>query len=495
VGQKFIEVHFTLITEFGGTGSQNVTIGTLSNDVLLEIFFFYVDQAKMTEQWHTLVHVCQRWRYLVFARPRRLRLRLLCTEKTPVRKMLDVWPALPIVIWNSGDTMSLVEGADNIIAALEHHDRVQNISLWSIPNFLLARLTSVMQQPFPVLTSLALLPHENEVPILPESFLGSPGSTPRLQTLWLDSIQFPTIQKLYFFAGSLAYLHLYNIPHSGYVSPVAMVNYLSSLTRLESLILGFRSPQSRPDREGRHLPPLTRTVFPALTSLEFRGASEYLEGFISRVDVPLLNEIKIRFFNQLMWHNPQFLQFICLAKQLSSSNYAELIFYKHFAMVRLSQRTGTVDRATLELAISCTPLDWQLSSLTQICDSISPSLKLERLDIREDQHWQPYLQHDTDNAQWLEVLCSFTAATTLYLSKKVGQRVALALQDPFREPVAEVLPVLQNIFLEGLQSSGATHEAIERFVTARRLLGHSVLVHPWEREIQTREVVDALISP
>ena len=443
----------------------------------------------MTEQWHTLVHVCRRWRYLVFARPRCLCLRLLCTEKTPVRKMLAIWPALPIVIWNSGDPTLLVEGADNIIAALEHHDRVRNISLWGIPNFLLERFTSVMQQPFPVLTSLALLPaHENMAPTLPESFLGSPGSTPRLQTLWLDSIQFPTIQKLYLSAGSLAYLHIFNIPHSGYISPIAMVTYLSSLTRLESLILGFRSPRSRPDREGRRLPLPTCTVFPALTSLEFRGTSEYLEGFISRVDVPLLSEIKIRFFNQLVWHNPQFSQFISCAKQFRSSNYAELIFNKHSAMVRLSQKTGAVKCTTLRLAISCRPLDWQLSSMAQICGSILPSLVLERLDICEDQHWQPHTQDDTEKTQWLEVLYPFTTTTTLHLSKEFGQRVVLALQDPVQELVAEVLPVLQNVFLEGLQSSGPAQEAIERFVTARQLLGHPVLVHHWEREKQIQEV-------
>jgi len=255
-GSKFVEVsrnawvHFALMVEFGGTGSQNVTFGTLSNDILLEIFLFYVDKAKMTEEWHTLVHVCRRWRYLVFARPRCLHLRLLCTEKTPVRKMLDVWPALPIDIWNSGDLTSLVEGADNIIAALEHHDRVYHISLWSIPTFLLERFTSVMQQPFPILKSLALLPYEHKAPILPNSFLGSPGSTPRLQTLWLDSIQFPAIQKLNLSAGSLVYLYLLSIPHSGYISPIAMITCLSSLTRLEFLSFGFHSPRSCPNKEG-----------------------------------------------------------------------------------------------------------------------------------------------------------------------------------------------------------------------------------------------------
>jgi len=272
---------FVLITEFSGTGSQNVAIGTLSNDVLLEIFFFYVDKAKIMEEWHTLVHVCQRWRYLVYAHPCLLRLRLLCTEKTPVRKMLGVWPVLPIVIWNSGDPTLLVEGADNIVAALEHHDRVHSISLWSIPIFLLERFSSVMQQPFPVLGSLTLLPYENKTSILPDPFLSSLGSTPCLRTLWLDSIQFPAIQKLNLSTGSLVYLYLLNIPHSEYVSPITMVTCLSSLTRLKLLRLGFRSPRSRPNREGPHLSLLTHTVFPSLISLEFKGASEYLEAFIS----------------------------------------------------------------------------------------------------------------------------------------------------------------------------------------------------------------------
>jgi hypothetical protein len=405
--------------------------------------------------------------------------------------MLDVWPALPIIIWNSGDPTLLVEGADNIIAALEHRDRVYHVTLWSIPIFLFEHFISVMQQPFPLLSHLVLLPHENKAPVLPDSFLGSPGSTPHLRTLWLDSIQFPAIQKLHLSTRNLVYLYLLNMPHSGYISPIEMVSCLSSFTKLELLLLGFRSPLSRPDREIRHLPSLSRTVFPALTSLVFRGASEYLEDFISRVHAPLLNEIKIRFFNQLIWHIPEFLQFIDRAKQLRSSNHAELIFNRHSSIIRLNQNMGTFDRVTLALEISCRPSDWQLSSLAQICGSLLPSLPtLERLDILEDQLWQPDPQDDLDDAQWLEVLQPFTATTTLYLSRKVGKRVALVLQELVREPVAEVLPVLQNIFLEGLQSSGDTQEAIGRFVTARQLLGHPVVVHRWDRETQIREVDD-----
>jgi len=80
---------------------RRVTVSALPDDVLLEIFDLYVDSAaeyEAPDAWHSLIHVCQRWRCVVFASPRRLRLRLLCTPKRPVKMMLDVWPESPIVI-------------------------------------------------------------------------------------------------------------------------------------------------------------------------------------------------------------------------------------------------------------------------------------------------------------------------------------------------------------------------------------------------------------
>ena len=47
----------------------------LPDDVLLEIFDFIVEEEGRRgkvdfEKWHTLVHVCRRWRSLVFGSPR-----------------------------------------------------------------------------------------------------------------------------------------------------------------------------------------------------------------------------------------------------------------------------------------------------------------------------------------------------------------------------------------------------------------------------------------
>jgi len=126
---------------------MTVTIEVLPNHPLLEIFSFYVEEAsgsseshieRRIDAWHTLVHVCQRWRSLVFASSRRLDLGILCTNTRPLRGILDLWPALPIVIWcgNISYTKSLpMVGAENIVFALGHLDQVSQISFFWVSRF------------------------------------------------------------------------------------------------------------------------------------------------------------------------------------------------------------------------------------------------------------------------------------------------------------------------------------------------------------------------
>ncbi|KAH9968522.1 hypothetical protein BGW80DRAFT_1337992, partial [Lactifluus volemus] len=45
-----------------------------------------IDSYKATGpwKWHRLVHVCRRWRHIIFDSPRSLDLQLFCTYGTPV---------------------------------------------------------------------------------------------------------------------------------------------------------------------------------------------------------------------------------------------------------------------------------------------------------------------------------------------------------------------------------------------------------------------------
>ncbi|KAH9970968.1 hypothetical protein BGW80DRAFT_519116 [Lactifluus volemus] len=130
--------------------APHLTIKALPDDVLLDIFQLCVPRfdpflGYPPKTWYNLVHVCQWWRSVVFASPLSLDLHLLCTSSTPAREALDVWPALPIKIWSDAGFGYL---GDNIIAALEHPDRVRDIWLFKIHSSL-GRLITVMEEPFP----------------------------------------------------------------------------------------------------------------------------------------------------------------------------------------------------------------------------------------------------------------------------------------------------------------------------------------------------------
>ncbi|KAH9043476.1 hypothetical protein EDB83DRAFT_2553967, partial [Lactarius deliciosus] len=112
----------TTPSEFPTSG--RVTIGELSDNVLLNIFRYYLD--VFPQHWPRLVHICRRWRRIVFASQQALHLRIICTHGTPVLKTLDCWPAIPIVVKYGGSVdldPPAPEDEDNILAALKQSDR------------------------------------------------------------------------------------------------------------------------------------------------------------------------------------------------------------------------------------------------------------------------------------------------------------------------------------------------------------------------------------
>ena len=98
-------------------------------------------------------------------------LQIRCTQKTPVREMLSIWPTLPIVISGRGN---LVEGVGNIIAALEYHDRICRITLRGVSNLLLEGFSAALQEPLPALTSLVLWSNSESTQVVPDSFWVEP---------------------------------------------------------------------------------------------------------------------------------------------------------------------------------------------------------------------------------------------------------------------------------------------------------------------------------
>ena len=120
------------------------------------------------------------------------------------------------------------------LALFEHSDRVCQINYMHIPRLRQFKtVLDAMRKPFPELTDLVLWSYYGSPPVIPDSFLG--GSAPRLQNLSLNTTLFPRLPELLLTTTHLVGLFLWDIPHSGYISPEAMVTVLSALTSLESL--------------------------------------------------------------------------------------------------------------------------------------------------------------------------------------------------------------------------------------------------------------------
>jgi len=451
------------------------TIGTLPDDVLLEIFDFCRDGTE--DWWHRLVHVCRRWRHIVFESPHRLNLRLLCTEVTPATELLDVWPALPLVITHGmhDNVTPHVEDIDNIIAALKHNERIREIYIGDIESLHLQTLAAaVMQEPFPALTTLVLWSDDESVPVLPDSFLG--GCPPRLQTLQVENIPIPLLQKMCLFSPDLVELSLWKI---SYISPQAMVNCLSALPKLKNFELEFHSPQPRSDQLP---PPLPRISLPSLTSLRFQGVSEYLEDLVAQIDIPLLDQLSVTFFNQLIFDISQLPQFLSRTEKFKLLGQANIVFNSRSVKVCLAGKPGTATHGTLDLSILCRKRDWQLSSLAQVCNSFLHSLStLERLDIRQGLTLPLHWPDDMENTQWLELLRPFTTVKKLRLFRHLVPQVAQALAEVPGESLPAVIPVVETISIEDPEPSGHVQEAIGQFVTARQLSGHPVAVQRWDK--------------
>jgi len=487
-GSSFAQ-HTSTTTDSCAVG--HITINTLPDEVLLGIFDFCVNLHEVLEdegekEWETLVHVCRRWRYIVFASPHRLKLRLVCTAGTRVEEMLDIWPALPIDL-RVYDLHDLNE--DNVIATLEHNDRICEIYVQGLDDKdSFERFVASMQVPFPALTDLSLATIYFPSPAVPDSFLG--GFALGLRSLCLNGITVLGLPNLLLSATTLIRLRLENIPLSGHIPPHVMADCLSSLAGLEELRISFILHY--PYQTSLRPPPLTRTILRKLTSLSFEGTSEYLEVLFTWIDAPLHENIYIKLFDPVIFDISQISLFNGREELIQAFDRARMRFNRGLLDVTLSsQKRATGDTSlVLRLSIKCGDLAWQLQSLSQSRSRFSPPLDLSygRFDVTEfASGCSPPWARDVEKARWLEFLHFFAAVENLYLSEGLVLCIAPTLRDlAAREGGSvKVLPALKSLFIEKLRPSmmsGTLLEIIGEFIVAREFAGHPVVFQYWKEE-------------
>ena len=439
----------------------------LPDDVLLNIFHHFLHACP--QFWHTLTHVCQKWRQIIFESPLGLRLRLHCTYGTPVLKTLRYWPPFPLVInYGASQRSATPEDECNIMAALEHADRVRSIN-FTVSSTLLKKISTI-SKPFSELEDLVLLSKDNSQLTLPSTFWWGH----RLRTLRSTGIAFPSLPQLLFPSQNPVDIQLDEIPSVGYVSPEAFANALCGMTQLETLSLHFLSYPPR--RKYLSLPPSSgdRVVLPVLTRFKYRGISKYLDILVARIDAPRLWYIDITFFNQPTLQASQLGSFISRIGSWRPPSQADIMSSQSAISITFNQSEALGTR--LKLQVSCEQFDWQLFSMSQICDHFSSLLfSIENLGV--ETVGPPSLPDGMDDEQWLRVIRAFGGAKDFRVASELATDIsrALRLADEGHEIV---LPALRNLHvLHPLSTDGPQWDSVESFVTQRRLSSLPIQVY------------------
>ena len=356
----------------------------------------------------------------------------------------------------------------NIIAALKQSGRVSSISL-TVTDSLIEKLPTITE-PFSGLEDLVLLSRDNVHLTLPSAFRW--GS--RLRTLHSTRIAIPSFPRLFLPCQDLADIQLHEIPSSGYFPPEEFANALSGATNLQILSLHFLS--FPPRRKYLALPPLSeeRVLLPALTCFKYRGTSKYLDSFVARIDAPSLGDIDITFFSQPTLDVSQLGRSFERIGMQTPLSRAVVEISEDAISVTFPDQSTDIRPIPLRLRTPCKQLDWQLSSMAQICKPFTAFLfRVKDLQINST---QSHVVDGIAGEQWLELIRAFGGAKDFHVAGAHVTDILDALCSAHGGHTAEnVLPSLQSLRIyEHMSVDMPSWDAAESFLASRQLTGHPV---------------------
>ena len=330
-----------------------------------------------------------------------------------------------------------------------------------------------MDEEYPILESLRIaLPNEDNSTILrfPETL-----QAPHLRELRLQGFVLPIGSRLLTSAVGIVTLHLSMIHPSTYFHPNTLIQWISLMSHLETLIIYFEFSVPTRDigRQLTHTPIIAPITLPNFHFLGFRGDSTYLEAVVHRITTPRLRNLQIEFFNQLTFYIPRLLQFMNTAENFSFDR-ASFNFFDKLVSVGVDhpEVTKVTKLYAISILVKCQHLDWQVSSMAQISNSLSQTFSaVEHLTLQHDAHSSSSEEHDeVDRTEWRKFLRSFRNVKTLRIRYGLVKDISFCLGLEDGDLPLELLPELQN--LEYYESGD--RDAFTSFIDARRNAGHPV---------------------
>jgi hypothetical protein len=476
--------HQFVVTWPTGNSPHTAPIDILDDDSLLNIFYLYrpflldedkddSDEARLMEGdvewgreywWFKLSHVCRRWRNLILASSSYLGLCLVCTKGTPVADMLAHSLSLPLVIDYSFEDPNInTEAEEGLILALGQRDRVRCIRLrMDTPNQ--QTLIMAINEEYPILKYLVIVtPDTDQGLALPETL-----QAPHLHHLVLLGFALPIGSRLLTTAVDLVTLVLVMTIPSTYFQPNALLRWISFMPQLETLVIhfDFAVPGSAIERQLTHIPTITPITLPNLRWFWFLGVSAFLEAIVCRMSTPRLERFQV-ILEHFTFSVPHLLQFMNTTENLRFST-ALLSFSSDQVDVAMLPYEDADFSQSLHIRVVSCHLDWQVSAVTQICNSLSQQIfsAVEHLTLQNEVHSQSSEEHDEVNPiEWRKILRSFRNVKTLRVEEELEEKIARCLRLEDGVLPLGLLPELNE--LKYSRNSDSDNE-FASFINARR---------------------------
>ena len=421
--------------------------------------------------WYRLAHVCRRWRNIILGSPSYLDLSLVCTFGTPVADMLAHSPHLPLVVDYLYITRDITtDDEEGIIFALKQRERILRVRL-HVPVTSLQKFVAAMDDEYPILEFLVInLPIKDKSTILifPETL-----QAPHLRSLDLRGFALPIGCPLLTTAVGLVTLSLWMVHPSTYFQPSTLLQWILLMPQLEMLAIhfGIAIPSRDVERPLTDTPIIAHVTFPNLRHFQFHGVPIYLEALVHRITTPHLKTLIIDFFNQLTFVVPCLLQFMDAAENLRFRS-AKLEFFMDGVKVTVYLREEAEIKG-LAINVFCWHLDWQVSSMAQVFNSLSQVFStVEHLTLVHYEHSLSSEEHnEVERTEWRRLLRPFSNVKTLRIENGIVEELSRCLKLEDGELPLEVLPELQELRYPG---SGNIGDGFAFFVDARRNAGRPI---------------------
>jgi hypothetical protein len=461
-------------------------INCLPDEVLLEVFdsyrqFFddhqYDNQWRKKYAWFNLVHVCRRWRAVVFASCSRLDLNIVVGPEKPdqIKTILSRSFNLPILVDYSsrpgGRYRPRREITGSVLwrmrAALRDRDRVREIFFgegWPID--FTRELFNATNHPFPALESLILCFPFGQKPYIPATFLrGSDHSDLPLRRLKLYGVSLASVSGFLLFATALTDLTL-NVPFSimRFESCQSRELFLACLQGMQSLcsldLTVLTTPSLLPGSEFHStLVPLLK-----LTRFHYSGPGIFLNNLMSGLSAPSLQDGCFR---------------LCAISPVSYLSRAIGDVREEFRSISVtfdmdSTQSGEISYSNLSFRFNVSGFS---DSTTAIFRTPPTKLAMTEVLALNFPHSQMTMSILSEHSL-REFLRQFRSVRMLRVSPlSFAQRVRLLLQQDNGEAV---LPLLEEIELsDGEEYKRRAAKAVadfKPFVSARGRTGHLVKV-------------------